>query len=146
MTTRNATAHWNGKHSNGTGTLSAPSNVLSDTPYSFHTRFQDAAGAPQTTPEELLAAAHAGCYAMSLGFALEQAGLTAERIDVDATVTLSEMDGGFEISQIHLNVDATVPGLSASDFEETAEAAKVLCPLSLALHCVPISLQAKLSD
>lgn len=145
MMKRSATANWHGKHSQGSGSLSTQSSVLADAPYSFEARFQEGESS-HTNPEELLAAAHAGCYAMSLGYALEQAGMKVERIDVQATVSLSEMEGGFEISGIHLDVSASVPGLSAADFAQVAEAAKALCPLSLALYSTPTTLLATLGD
>ncbi len=146
MMKRSAKANWAGTGTDGAGTVSARSAVLDAAPFSFKTRFMNPDGEAGTNPEELLAAAHAGCYAMSLGSALEMAGMTAERIDVEATVTMSEIDGGVEIGGIHLDIVASVPGASADDFEEITEAAKVLCPMSMALHAVAVTLDAKLTD
>src|SRR5512140_3915658 len=104
---RNARAHWTGGLKDGRGTLSTDSKVLSDTQYSFSTRFENGIG---TNPEELIAAAHAGCFSMALSGQLGAAGMTAERIDTTATVTLDKTDAGFTITAIHLDVRAKVPG------------------------------------
>ncbi len=142
MITRRAQASWQGS---GSGTLSSASGVLDQTPYAFDSRFRQQ-GAPQTSPEELLAAAHAGCYAMSLGFALSRADRPATDIQVAATVSLEQVEGGFHIVGVHLEVSAQVPGSSEEDFAQMAAAASALCPLSLALHSVPVTLSAVLRD
>lgn len=100
MIKRSATASWRGARSDGAGTLTTPSSVLTGIPYSFKNRFQTADGTVGTNPEELLAAAHAGCYPMSLSYALEQAGLKPGHVDADAIVTLNDMEGGFEVSPV----------------------------------------------
>ncbi len=141
MITKTAQARWNAKGPDGHGIVGTQSGALDANPYSFAARFGGAPGA--TNPEELLAAAHASCYAMSLGFALEQAGLEPEWVKVGASVTLGEVDGGFLISGIHLEVEARVPDLDRDSFEELAEAAKTLCPLSMALHAVPVSVDIR---
>jgi osmotically inducible protein OsmC len=124
---RNATAAWKGGLKDGTGTISSDSGVLSDTRYGFNTRFQDAKG---TNPEELIAAAHAGCFAMALSGQLGNAGLTAERIDTKATVTFEKTDAGFSVTNIHLDVVAAIPGADAAAFETAAQNAKTGCPIS----------------
>ena len=141
MITKNAKARWNGKGTDGHGTVRTESLALDGAAYGFATRFAEERG---TNPEELLAAAHASCYAMSLGYALEQAGLEPERVEVGASVTLEPVDGGFLISGIHLELDAVVAGVARDDFEELAEAAKTLCPLSMALNAVPVSIDIRL--
>lgn len=141
MITKTAKAHWNGKGSDGHGIVSTQSGALNAAPYGFATRFGGERGA---NPEELLAAAHASCYAMSLGYALEQAGVEPGRASVVASVTLEEVEGGFLISGIHLELEAEVSGIERDAFEELAEAAKTLCPLSMALHAVPVSIDIRL--
>jgi len=141
MITKTASARWDGKGSDGRGVVRTESGSVDASPYTFATRF---GGEPGTTPEELLAAAHASCFAMSLSFALEQAGLEPERVEVGASVTLGEVEGGFLIEGIHLELVAAVPGIDRDDFEELAEAAKTLCPLSMALHAVPVSIDVRL--
>jgi len=137
---RGATAEWQGAGEQSVGALSTDSGALAQVPYGFASRFTPEAGAPGTNPEELLAAAHAGCYAMSLGHALEVSGHRPQSLRVNATVSLAQVDGGYEIRQVHLALEAEVPGLSREALEEAAEAAKALCPLSMALHAVPIAL------
>lgn len=137
---RTASARWTGPASQGVGTLSAASGVLDETPFTFEARFREP-NPSHTTPEELLAAAHASCYAMSLGFALEAAGHPAEHLDVQASVAFEAVEGGFEIQGIRLTLQATAPGLSPEALAEFARAAQALCPLSLALHSVPVTLE-----
>src|SRR5262249_5332890 len=104
---RNASAHWSGGLKDGKGTVSSASGVLNNTPYSFATRFESQ---PGTNPEELIAAAHAGCFTMALSAQLGTAGMTAQAIDTTATVTLEKVDSGFAITTIHLQVKARIPG------------------------------------
>jgi osmotically inducible protein OsmC len=137
---RTASARWRGDLKSGQGTLSAPSGVLSDTPYSFHTRFEDA---PGTNPEELLAAAHAGCFSMALSAQLAQAGLTAESIETTCSITLEKQPDGFAITASQLDVTARVPGASQEAFDHAAQAAKTGCPVSK-LYKANITLNSKL--
>ena len=118
---RTATARWNGSLKEGNGVISTASGVLDDTQYSFGTRFEDGQG---TNPEELIGAAHAGCFSMALSMILGQSDLTPESIDTKATVTLEQADGAFAVTKIHLDVTAKVPGASEDDFLQAANAAK----------------------
>src|ERR1700754_4567738 len=124
---RTATAVWNGSGKEGTGKLSTQSNVLKQTAYSYKSRFEEGTG---TNPEELVAAAHAGCFTMKLSFDLNAAGFTADNIDTKCTITL---DNG-AITQSHLEVKATVPGIDAAKFAEVAANAKANCPISKLLN------------
>ncbi|MBC7919530.1 MAG: OsmC family protein [Ferruginibacter sp.] len=142
---RNATAVWNGSGMEGKGRLTSTSGVLSDTPYSFATRFKSEDGQAGTNPEELIAAAHAGCFTMALSFQLDSAGHTADELTTRATVTMESKDGGFEIAGIHLALSAKVPGLDQAKFEELAAVAKANCPVSKALSAVNITLEATLN-
>jgi len=137
---RTASAQWRGDLKSGKGTLSGPSGVLSNTPYSFQTRFEDAKG---TNPEELLAAAHAGCFSMALSAQLGQANLTAESIDTTCTITLEKQPDGFAITESHLELQARVPGASPEAFDKAVQAAKTGCPVSK-LFKANITLTAKL--
>jgi osmotically inducible protein OsmC len=137
---RTATAVWKGALKDGQGTISTQSGVLKDTSYSFVTRFENQKG---TNPEELIAAAHAGCFTMALSAQLGGMKVTAERLETTATVTLEQVGGNWTISKIHLGLTAKVPGLSQSDFETAAAAAKANCPVSRLLKA-DITLQAKL--
>lgn len=137
---RSANAHWEGDLKSGKGKISTPaSGLLSDTPYGFNTRFGDLKG---TNPEELIAAAHAACFAMALSNILSEAGSPPTALDATATVELS-MDGGPHISQIRLKVKGAVPGIDAAKFKEHAENAKANCPVSKALQAVSISLEVE---
>jgi osmotically inducible protein OsmC len=127
---RTASAVWTGGLKDGQGKISTDSGVLSDTQYSFSTRFEDGIG---TNPEELIAAAHAGCFSMALSGQLGQAGLTAESIKTTATVRLEKTDAGFAITSVHLEVRAKVPGADAQAFETAANNAKAGCPVSKVL-------------
>jgi lipoyl-dependent peroxiredoxin len=127
---RTASAHWNGSGKEGNGHLNTQSAVLDATPYSFNTRFGDSKG---TNPEELIAAAHAGCFTMALSFALGEAGYTPESLDTEATLTMDREDGGFAITAIHLDVNAKVPGITEDQFAEIAAGAKANCPVSKVL-------------
>ena len=128
---RKASAVWQGNAKSGKGTISTASSVLSNTQYSFSTRFEDGIG---TNPEELIAAAHASCFSMALSGQLGVAGLTADRIDTTATVTMEKVAVGWEISESHLDVRAKVPGASQDAFETAANNAKAGCPISRLLN------------
>ena len=127
---RQASAVWTGGLKDGNGKISTDSGVLSDTQYSFSTRFEDGIG---TNPEELIAAAHAGCFSMALSGQLGQAGLTADSIKTTATVRLEKTDAGFAITSVHLEVRAKVPGADQQAFETAANNAKAGCPVSKVL-------------
>jgi osmotically inducible protein OsmC len=137
---RNASAEWTGGLRDGKGTLSAPSGVLRDTQYSFSTRFEDGVG---TNPEELIAAAHAGCFSMALSGKLNAAGLSPESIRTTAEVSLEKGEAGFSITAIHLVTRARVPGADAAAFEAAANDAKATCPVSRVLNA-EITLDAQL--
>jgi lipoyl-dependent peroxiredoxin len=124
---RNASAVWQGNLKQGKGNISTASGVLSSTQYSFSTRFENGVG---TNPEELLAAAHAGCFAMAFSAQLGEAGLTAERIDVTATISLEKTEGGFGITESHLELKAKIPGADQAAFDKAAGNAKAGCPVS----------------
>ena len=128
--TRTAQAEWQGTGKEGKGALTTKSGVLSATPYGFNTRFGDQKG---TNPEELIAAAHAGCFAMALAFALQGAGLTPTRLGVSAAVTLEPEGAGFKISKSALKLEANVPGVTREQFQKLAEGAKAGCPVSKVL-------------
>ena len=139
---RHATAHWEGDLKSGQGRLSTPqSGLLDNTRYGFNSRFGDEKG---TNPEELIAAAHAGCFTMALSAKLTEAGHPPAKLDTRAEVDLS-MEGGPTLSQIRLKVTAEVPGIDAAKFQAIAEDAKANCPVSKALSAVPMSLEAKLT-
>lgn len=137
---RKGSAVWQGSLREGKGTVSTESGTLKSAPYSFTSRFEQGAG---TNPEELLGAAHAGCFSMALSGQLAAEKLTAERIATTATVTVEKVDGGFGITHVHLAVEATIPGADKAIFERVAEAAKAGCPVSKALN-TKITMDAKL--
>jgi osmotically inducible protein OsmC len=137
---RKASAEWKGGLKDGKGTISSDSGVLSNTQYSFSTRCEEGRG---TNPEELIAAAHAGCFSMALSGQLGNAGLTAERINTTATVTLEKTDAGFTVTSVHLDVKAKIPGADAKAFETAANNAKTGCPISRLLN-TKITMDAKL--
>jgi osmotically inducible protein OsmC len=139
---RRGSAHWEGGIRDGRGTVSTESGVLAEAQYSFSTRFEDGKG---TNPEELLAAAHAGCFSMALSKQLEDAGMRAESIDTSAAVTLEKTDAGFTITKVHLDVTARIPGGDRSAFETAAANAKAGCPVSR-LFKAEITMEAKLED
>jgi osmotically inducible protein OsmC len=139
---RHASAEWQGGIRDGKGTISTQSGVLSGTQYSFSTRFEDGIG---TNPEELIAAAHAGCFSMALSGQLGNAGLTAESINTTATVTLDKKDGGFAITAVHLEVRAKIPGADEQAFMTAANNAKAGCPVSKVLNA-EITMDAKLES
>jgi osmotically inducible protein OsmC len=124
---RTASAVWNGSLKEGKGTITTQSGVLSDAPYSFVTRFENGKG---TNPEELVAAAHAGCFTMALSAQLGTMNFTPQSLRTSAKLTLEKLDAGWTISKIHLDVSARVPGISASAFESAAASAKANCPVS----------------
>ena len=127
---RNASAEWKGGLKDGKGTISTDSGVLAESQYSFSTRFEDG---KRTNPEELIAAAHAGCFSMALSGQLGQAGLTAESIRTTASVKLEKTDAGFAITSVHLEVKARVPGADQQAFATAANNAKAGCPVSKVL-------------
>lgn len=141
---RTAIAAWRGSGADGSGTLSGPSGVLDGTPYSAAKRFQNEDGKAGTNPEELIAAAHAGCYIMALSFRLSGAGFPPAELRCNATIDMDNSGGGWAFEKITLNLEAEVPGISADQFMELAQAAKEGCPVSKALSAVPIELEAKL--
>ena len=141
---RKATAIWHGNGAEGKGSLSSTSGVLNKTPYSSTTRFKNEDGLAGTNPEELIAAAHSGCYAMALSFALTAAGFTATELKVEAAVSIEKITDHFEITGINLDLTGNVPGITEEKFLELAGTAKVNCPVSRALKAVNITLSAKL--
>ena len=141
---RTAKAHWAGNGQQGEGNLTTQSHVLNSQPYSFKLRFENADGQAGTNPEELIAAAHSGCFSMALAFALGGAGFTATSIDTEAAVTLSPVEGGFAISGITLKLTAAIPNITKDQFDQIAAGAKANCPVSKALSSVPITLDATL--
>lgn len=142
---RKASAVWNGTGKEGKGHLTTQSGVFDDQPYSFTTRFVSEDGKAGTNPEELIGAAHAGCYAMALSFALNGAGYTADELKVDAVVHLDKVEGGegFHIPKVDLSLEATIPGISKEEFMKLANGAKENCPVSKVLNAA-ISLDASL--
>jgi osmotically inducible protein OsmC len=139
---RKGSAVWNGGLRDGRGTVSTESGVLRDAQYSFGTRFENG---PGTNPEELIAAAHAGCFSMALSLQLGEAGMQPERIATTATVTLEKGAEGFSITAVHLELRARVPGADRAAFEHAANAAKAGCPVSKLLRA-QITLDAQLED
>ena len=137
---RTGSAHWSGGLKDGKGTVSTASGVLHGTQYSFSTRFENGAG---TNPEELIAAAHAGCFSMALSAQLGNVGMTAESIDTTATITLEKTEAGFSITASHLDVTVKIPGADQAKFEEAAKAAETGCPVSRVLNA-KITMDAKL--
>ena len=139
---RTASAVWNGSLKEGRGTITTQSGVLSDAPYSFVTRFENGKG---TNPEELIAAAHAGCFTMALSAQLGTMNFTPQSLRTSAKLTLEKLDAGWTISKIHLDVSARVPGISASAFESAAASAKASCPVSRLLKA-EITMDANLEQ
>src|SRR6202041_1866565 len=139
---RKASAVWQGDLKSGKGSISTDSGTLKQTQYSFHTRFEEGKG---TNPEELLAAAHAGCFTMALSNQLAQAGLTAESLETSCTISLEKTDSGFGITESHLELKAKVPGATQEAFDKATEAAKAGCPVSK-LYNTKITLDAKLES
>lgn len=139
---RTASANWTGGLKDGKGNISTQSGILKATPYGFSTRFENE---PGTNPEELIAAAHAGCFTMALSAQLGEAGMTAESLRTNATVTLDKVDDGFAITAIHLDLTAKIPGADKAKFDEAANKAKLGCPVSK-LFKADITLDAKLES
>ncbi len=139
---RNASAEWKGGLKDGKGTISSDSGVLANTQYSFSTRFEDGKG---TNPEELIAAAHAGCFSMALSAQLGTMGLTPASIRTSASVSLEKVGDGFAITAVHLVVKASVPGADAAQFETAANNAKAGCPVSKVLKAT-ITMDATLES
>ena len=137
---RTASAEWNGDLKQGKGSLTTQSSVLKQTPYSFSTRFENGIG---TNPEELIAAAHAGCFTMALSAALGKAGFTPTKLSTQASLNLEQVDGNWTITTIHLELSGTVPGINAEKFNQVAADAKANCPVSRVLKAT-ITLAAKL--
>ena len=141
MSTKYANAVWNGSLTEGTGHLKTQSGKL-DVDYAWKSRAEDG---PGTNPEELIAAAHAGCYSMALSHMLTEAGHKPEKLETKAEVKFEKVDDGFGITGIHLTCRGTVPGADEATFKEHAENAKTGCPVSKALSAVPITLDASLA-
>ena len=139
---RTASAVWKGGLKDGKGTVSGPSGALNNTPYSFSTRFEDQ---PGTNPEELVAAAHAGCFSMALSGQLGAAGMTAESIHTQATLTMEKLEAGWTVTGIHLEVRARIPGGDPAKFDQAASNAKAGCPISRLLN-TKITMDAKLEN
>jgi osmotically inducible protein OsmC len=139
---RKASAVWRGGLKDGKGSVSTESGVLKDSQYSFGTRFENGIG---TNPEELIAAAHAGCFSMAFSAELGKAGLTPESIHTTATVTLDKTDGGWSVTESHLDVTAKIPGADKGKALEIANAAKAGCPISRLLHA-NVTMEAKLES
>ena len=137
---RKASAVWNGSLKEGKGTISTESRVLSNAQYSFSTRFENGIG---TNPEELIAAAHAGCFSMALSAQLGNAGITPESVETTASVTLEKLESGFTVTKVHLDVAARIPGGDKAAFEKAAADAKVGCPISKLLKA-EITMTARL--
>ncbi len=138
---RHASVRWTGTGKDGTGSMTTQSGTLKDTPYGFNARFGDGKG---TNPEELIAAAHAGCFSMATAFQLSGAGHPPESLDCVANLTMEQIPGGWKIAAIHLVLKAKVPGLEDAKFQELAKGAKDNCPVSQVLNAV-ITLDATLS-
>jgi osmotically inducible protein OsmC len=136
-----ASAQWQGSLKEGSGTLSTGSGALAAKPYAFKTRFEGEQG---TNPEELIGAAHAGCFSMAFSMILGMAGFTPDRIETTATITLEAKDGGFAITASHLDVMASIPGIDDATFQDLAAKAKAGCPVSKVLNAA-ISMDAKLA-
>jgi lipoyl-dependent peroxiredoxin len=141
---RHATAIWNGALADGRGTLTTQSGALDNQGYSFKARFEDESGKSGTNPEELLAAAHAGCFAMQLSHFLAENGTPADELKARAVVSVEQADGGFEVRSSKITLEARVPGIEAATFQELADKAKAGCPISKALGAIEVSLDAKL--
>jgi osmotically inducible protein OsmC len=139
---RNGSAVWSGGLKDGKGAVSTGSGVLKDSQYGFNTRFEDG---PGTNPEELIGAAHAGCFTMALSGQLGQAGLTAQELRTTATVSMEKVEGGFSINAIHLDLVAKIPGASQEAFDKAAQTAKENCPVSKLLNA-EITLTSRLEN
>lgn len=141
---RTSTAVWKGNGLDGNGALDTQSGVFKSQPYSFKTRFSDASGKSGTNPEELIAAAHAGCFTMAFAFVLQEAGFVADELKTNATVSIEKIDKNFRITKIDLVLNAKIPSITNEKFQELAKLAKENCPVSVALSTVPMELKASL--
>lgn len=141
---RTATAVWQGNGMEGKGSLTTQSGVFDKQPYSFKTRFQNEDGKAGTNPEELIAAAHAGCFNMALSFQLSGAGFVPDELHTEAVINMENINGGFQITKIDLHLQADIKGITAEKFMELASSAKQNCPISKALSAVEIELHASL--
>jgi osmotically inducible protein OsmC len=139
---RKASAVWSGNLKNGKGSISTESGTLKETQYSFSTRFENGVG---TNPEELIAAAHAGCFSMAFAAELGRAGFTPDTIHTTATITMDKTDAGFTVTESHLNMTAKVPGIDSPQFNAIADGAKAGCPISRLLNA-KVSLDATLEE
>lgn len=139
---RKGSAVWQGGLKDGKGVVSTGSGTLKDVSYTFASRFEEGKG---TNPEELVAAAHAGCYSMALSFILGMSGITPESISTTATVTIEQIGDGFEVTASHLDVTAKVPGVDKAKFDEAAKAAETGCPISKLMKC-KITMEYKLES
>jgi len=143
---RKATAIWKGTGLEGKGTLSAPSGFFDESPYSFKTRFENEDGKAGTNPEEMIAAAHAGCFNMALSFQIAGEGFTADELNTVATVSLDKQGEGFAITGIFLDLKGKVSGMEEEQFTKLANVAKENCPISKALKAVPLTLNITFSS
>jgi osmotically inducible protein OsmC len=139
---KSGSAKWQGGMKDGIGAISTQSGVLKDAPYGFKARFE---GGPGTNPEELIGAAHAGCFSMALSMILGQANMVAQSIETKATVTLEQDAGGYSITAVHLDVAVHIPGAQQAAFDECTAAAKAGCPVSKLLKA-PITMTATLTS
>lgn len=139
---KTASAHWEGDLKQGKGTISTQSGALKENPYGFNTRFEDS---PGTNPEELIGAAHAGCFSMAFSMLLGEENVTPDSIDTKATVTLEKQNDGFAVTAVHLEMTARIPGIDQAKFDEVADKAKSGCPISKLLNA-DITLDAKLQS
>lgn len=140
MIKNTASAHWEGNLNDGKGTITTNSKVLDETPYSFKARFENGIG---TNPEELIAAAHAGCFTMALSLFLGNAGFTPKSLNTSAEVILEQVKSAWAVTKVHLSLEAEVPGIDEEKFDELAAFAKANCPISKLLNAT-ITLDAKL--
>lgn len=141
MIKKHGTANWQGTLKDGIGKVSTQTKALTDHPYGFKARFEDG---PGTNPEELVGAAHAACFAMAMSLNLGEKGYTADNIDSKSTIHLEEVDGGFAVTKAHIEVTATIPGISEEEFMEIAKATETGCPISKLLDA-EITMDAKLA-
>lgn len=144
MLKRNSTAVWHGTGPKGSGKITTQSGAFKEQPYSVNTRFQSEDGKAGTNPEELIGAAHAGCFTMALAFQLTNAGFEPTELTTTATVSMEKQDAGWTITGIHLDTSGKIPNCSAEKYAELADAAKKGCPVSRALSATPITMNAKL--
>jgi osmotically inducible protein OsmC len=141
---RKATAVWHGTGMEGSGALTTTSGVLQSTPYSFAARFKSEDGTAGTNPEELIGAAHSGCFTMALSFQLTNAGFPPAELKTDASVSVEKQESGFAITGVHLDVTGDVPNIDDAKFQELAKTAKENCPVSKALKALDITMDARL--